>query len=337
MSDATDAVEAYTTKQSLVIPREPEMIAAERALARAVATPLPAFTGTQMAAALIAYKELQTALDKSMPDQIMELDGRPFRKKGYWRAIAVAFNLTVEPIDDHREVQGTFADGRDNFGYIVTYRASAPSGRAAVGDGVCFAVEKARKFRCPHLEKPNTASKRTIHFPAEVCPDFDPAFHWKTLPSQATEHNVRTHAHTRAFNRAVSNLVGFGEVSAEEVDRDEIAQNGPMAPAPPDTVNRPPAPKGYVYIHKYWQEYEWHHVLLPDANGGKTYELKTKHPQNGAIASEAFQTGIPVQVEADKHGKWLNKIVLYKPPQTDAELDAEIAKQELSRQAGELL
>ena len=35
---------------------------------------------------------------------------------------------------------------------------------------------------------------------------------------QATVHNVRAHAHTRAFNRAVANLVGFGEVSAEEME-----------------------------------------------------------------------------------------------------------------------
>jgi hypothetical protein len=44
---------------------------------------------------------------------------------------------------------------------------------------------------------------------------------WATVPRQATEHNIRSHAHTRAFNRAVSNLVGFGEVSAEEIDRDD--------------------------------------------------------------------------------------------------------------------
>ena len=35
--------------------------------------------------------------------------------------------------------------------------------------------------------------------------------------SSGTVHNVRSHAHTRAFNRAVSNLVGFGEVSADEL------------------------------------------------------------------------------------------------------------------------
>lgn len=34
-------------------------------------------------------------------------------------------------------------------------------------------------------------------------------------------HNARSHAETRAFNRAVSNLVGGGEVSADEIDAKE--------------------------------------------------------------------------------------------------------------------
>jgi hypothetical protein len=189
------------------------------------ASPLPLFRGPQMAEALAAYKDLQRTLDTAMPDQIMELDGKPFRKKGYWRAVAVAFNLTVEPIDERRDVNSVFEDGRENFGYVVTYRASA-NGRSATGDGSCFAVEKARRFRCPHPHP--TRQGKTEHWPAESCPEFDPAFQWRTLPAQATEHNIRSHAHTRAFNRAVSNLVGFGEVSAEEVERDELADARPV-------------------------------------------------------------------------------------------------------------
>ena len=112
----------------------------------------------------------------------MQLDGRPFRKKGYWRAIATAFNLKLEPIDERREVAGRFADGRDNFGYIVTVRAIAPNGRYAVGDGACFAIEKARRFRCPHPHP--SWSGKTLHFPPTTCPDFDPTFQWRALPEQ---------------------------------------------------------------------------------------------------------------------------------------------------------
>ncbi len=180
---------------------------------------LPAITTEQMVQALDKYREMQRALDQSMPDQIMNLDGKPFRKKGYWRAIALAFNLEVKKVEERREVAGKFNDGRDNFGYVVTYEAHHPSGRSMTGDGACFAVEKARRFKCPHPEQ--EGSKRTKHFPHNTCPDFDPEFQWKALPGEATEHNVRSHANTRAYNRAVSNLVGFGEVSAEEVEREE--------------------------------------------------------------------------------------------------------------------
>lgn len=148
-------------------------------------SPLPIFTGLEMTQALTAYRDLQQALDRAMPDQIMQLDGKPFRKKGYWRAIAVAFNLTVEPIEERRDIYGPLEDGTDNYAYIVTYRASTKTHRAATGDGACAAAEKQRGRM------------------------------------RASEHNVRSHAHTRAFNRAVSNLVGFGEVSAEEIDQEE--------------------------------------------------------------------------------------------------------------------
>lgn len=204
-------------------------------------TPMPAFRGPAMAEALAAYRELQQALDRAMPDQIMELEGKMFRKKGYWRAVAVAFNLTVEEIDERREEAGQFQDGRANFGYIVTYRASTKGGRNEVGDGACFAVEKARRFKCPH---PHPSWKgKTLHFPHHTCPDFDPSFQWKTLPGEATEHNVRSHAHTRAFNRAVSNLVGFGEVSADELTDDDrtVGVQPEEAPHPREKAGKPEA------------------------------------------------------------------------------------------------
>lgn len=196
----------------------------------AAALAVPTIQGAQMVAALQAYKGLQNELDKAMPEQIMEVKGRgdepprKFRKKGYWRAVAVAFNLDVELVSEERKVTGVFKDGRENFGWLVIYKAVQANGRSETGDGACFAVEKAPRFKCPHPHP--TTHWKTLHFPHNTCPDFDPDFSWRTLPGEATEHNVRGHAHTRAFNRAVSNLVGFGEVSAEEADRDEDDDGG---------------------------------------------------------------------------------------------------------------
>lgn len=275
-----------------------EMATREPTIVAPTDLPSPVFRGAQMVQALEAYRDLQNALDKSMPDQVMMLEGKPFRKKGYWRAIAVAFNLTVEPIDEHRETSGAFEDGRENFGHIVTYRATSPGGRSTTGDGSCFAVEKARRFKCPHPI--GDGSKRTIHFPQESCPDYDPMFQWKTLPAQATEHNIRSHAHTRAFNRAVSNLVGFGEVSAEEVEREE------SAPETPAVERRKDGSALVVGIETKtgqgtngpWTMYLVH---FDDGREGSTFEAKLKEFAEGAKTA-----GTLVLPTFEQRGKYTN-------------------------------
>jgi len=134
------------------------------------------------------YRALQTDIDKAMPDCIIKISGREFRKKNYWRAVGVAFSLKVECVSEGRITQG------EDWGYKAMYRATAKNGMSADGDGICMASEKAER--------------------------------------QRSEHNVRSHCHTRAYNRAISNLVGFGEVSAEEVERDEPHDIPTVAPKP---------------------------------------------------------------------------------------------------------
>jgi hypothetical protein len=174
-------------------------------------SPVPMFGASAMSSAFRAYQALQHTLDEAMADQVITIEGRKFRRKGYWRGVATAFNLTLTLVEERREIHGTFEDGHDNFVFFVVYQATAPNGRAAIGDGACAALEKANR---------RDANK------------------WAKLPWQATEHNVRSHAHTRAFNRAVSSLVGFGEVSAEELERedDERPEAMPTATSlPPDS------------------------------------------------------------------------------------------------------
>jgi hypothetical protein len=84
-----------------------------------------------------------------------------------------------------------------DWGYTVIYRATAPDGRASEMDGSCMASEK-RGAMC-------------------------------------TVHNVRAHAHTRAKNRAISDLVGFGEVSADELGPDAFRDEPPSTQAAPPT------------------------------------------------------------------------------------------------------
>lgn len=75
--------------------------------------------------------------------------------------------------------------GDNNIVYHFTQKATAPNGRYTYGTGSCDRLEKGR---------------------------------------MNTIHNTRTTAETRAFNRAVSNLVGGGEVSAEEITSEEASQ-----------------------------------------------------------------------------------------------------------------
>lgn len=79
--------------------------------------------------------------------------------------------------------------------YSALYRAIAPNGQSMIGDGYCDSAEKDRM----------------------------------------TEHSIRATAHTRAKNRAISDLVGGGEVSAEEVfpgGADEDDEERPRRTAP---------------------------------------------------------------------------------------------------------
>lgn len=215
-------MKAHSITQEETVSTENDKLAVRDA-GTVAALPTPTFGGQQMAQALKAYRDLQQSLDVSMKDQLIELQGKQFRKKGYWRAVSVAFNLTVEMISEERFEAGFFEDGQPNFGYKVLYKATTAQGFTRDGDGACTAMEKAGKFKCPHPHARD--AWKSLHWPPENCPDYDPAYRYRRLPENATEHNVRSHAHSRAYNRAISNCVGFGEVSAEEVDRDQLAED----------------------------------------------------------------------------------------------------------------
>jgi hypothetical protein len=215
-----------------------EAVAAREGQALEVFTPSPVFRGASMVKALADYRELQVALDGAMPDQLMAIAGRSFRKKGYWRAVSVAFNLSVDPVNEERAVLGQLSDGSDNYVYSVTYRATAPNGRSAVGDGTCAASEK-QKGRM-----------------------------------EATEHNVRSHAHTRAYNRSVSNLVGFGEVSAEEVERDEHEPAQSVKPARADGASLVAGVETKTGTGKTGKPWTMYQVSFEDGRSGSTFDSK---------------------------------------------------------------
>lgn len=160
---------------------------------------MPAVSSKEAIEAWNLYQELKSSIiNKSVDVQMIE--GREFLKKSYWRKVATFFNLTVEVVaESHEQIGKTVV-------WHFTCRATAPNGRSAIGVGSCDAFEKKKIVDGRYMQYNRFAKK------------------WEEAGPNSI-HNIRSTAETRAFNRAVSNLVGGGEVSAEEVDTNGHTEN----------------------------------------------------------------------------------------------------------------
>jgi len=159
------------------------------------ATPLMPVNVEAARAAMAAYQHLTAEL-LTAEDWI----GRPgapesFVKRSGWSKIANFYSVTTEILERIVERDD---EGRPVRAYVLV-RATAQNGRYADGDGGCATNEP--RFR--------SSSGR-----------------------QKIEHDLPATAATRATNRAISNLVGFGAVSAEEVDTDVRAGANAEDPVP---------------------------------------------------------------------------------------------------------
>lgn len=111
------------------------------------------------------------------PEDFQKIGEKHHPKKSFVRKIQRFFNVSCEIVQDEPL--------RDEKGKIVAWLAKARAIHLATGayqeaDGSC-------------------------------------GFDEKKQPNQRTIHNIRAHAITRAKNRAILDLVGFGDVSAEEI------------------------------------------------------------------------------------------------------------------------
>jgi len=115
------------------------------------------------------------------------------KKKSAWRKLARAFNISDEPIT--KEI---IRD--ENHQIISAYfevKAILPNGRSGFGVGDCSIFDK---IKSTDAEMPSNFELRKRFTNAE--------------------HDVIATAHTRAKSRAISDLIGAGEVSAEELEND---------------------------------------------------------------------------------------------------------------------
>ena len=156
------------------------------------------FEAAEVGKAMQAY---QAAVDAVLDPT--DWQGEPgakgsFVKKSGWRKIAKAFGLSVTRVESGVERS---AEGDPIRAWSV-YRATGPNGQSQDGDGYC-SVDESR--------------------------------FGKSGGRQKLENDMRATATTRAKNRAISDLVGMGEVSAEEVEVGGTPQQavfeGDMMPA----------------------------------------------------------------------------------------------------------
>jgi len=110
------------------------------------------------------------------------IKGKDCINKAGWRAVAMAFHLSDEIIEKNKIDD---PDGKNYTIEVIGRVFHKPSGRSVVAVGSCSTQE--------------IASKK--------------------LP--LTYHNVLATAHTKMKNRGISDIVGSGELSVEELEEEE--------------------------------------------------------------------------------------------------------------------
>lgn len=177
-----------------------------------------------------AFKEYQrvceTILDGS---DYQSYEGKPRKKKSAWRKLATAFNVSTEIMG--KEVLRP--DGRSVVMAEIRVRASTPGGRQAEALGSCDVNEKC--CASSRGQKCHKAAWKGHFCCVNGC---DGRKHWSH-----PDHDIISTAQTRATNRAIADLIGCGEVSAEELDGDNEPPKPQKPQKPAEGVKTPPTPE----------------------------------------------------------------------------------------------
>lgn len=155
------------------------------------------------------YEDLKSEL--LVDEDIQKGDGGGrFIKKSGWRKIATAFNLDVEIIDHLREV----SDGV--IRYTVKARARAPNGKIATAIAMAQSSEPNFTEIVKWENKTDDVEREEFVEDPEIV-RVEGAYRRLKPVKELNEHDIITLAATRAKNRAISDIVGGGELSAEEI------------------------------------------------------------------------------------------------------------------------
>ena len=200
---------------------ENELVAVDDSTAPSLANQFDIVDVEAAAAFMENYQDLvKRLLDKT---DYQRVGDKHLKKKSAWRKLATAFNISDDIIEEeiirdecHRIISAKFV-----------VRATLPNGRYGMGIGDCSIFDKVKKDD----EKEPT--------PFELRKRFSNA-----------EHDIIGTAHTRAKSRAISDLIGSGEVSAEEMSatgkpKKPVRPMKPQSKVPNTSTmgNKPKAPK----------------------------------------------------------------------------------------------
>ncbi|HEV7180157.1 MAG TPA: hypothetical protein VGN11_09800 [Candidatus Baltobacteraceae bacterium] len=148
-----------------------------------------------------SYQALKLAI--ATPDDYQEFRDkktnklRRFPKKSFVKKIQTYFGITVQVVSADRDPLNDA-----HFAFRVVARAVAPNGRSVDATGACSTLEERFDLNPYGDESEQRFSDRQ-----------------KKALARAY-HDVLSTAETRATNRAVMNLIGGGEVTADEISRD---------------------------------------------------------------------------------------------------------------------
>lgn len=151
------------------------------------------------------------------------ISGSVHVNKSGWRKIATAFNVSTSTVETEVSTNSNGVVKAE-----VVAEASAPNGKTASGVGVCASnesnfMEKLCDEKAGIEEAVDRAEKYVLEGDVQDRVVLVEG-HWRLLPRdiEVNEHNLVATAETRAKNRAISDLVGGGEVSAEEITAEDI-------------------------------------------------------------------------------------------------------------------
>lgn len=192
--------------------------------------------------AIKQQQELMAAYDRACSALIGENDvqeegGKQFKKKSAWRKLGRFFQITIEPYQERGWWETDPETGVRHYVHEVTVIGVAPWGQRIPAMGSC-STRESRFYTmgpaCPSCggamwDNRNDRSDDDFKCKNRQCQTKLFPGEWKAedvgrIPNMVArmkaEHDCRATACTRANNRAVSDLVAMGEVSAEELDFD---------------------------------------------------------------------------------------------------------------------